>query len=60
MGATEVPKETLRIKCSKQTRRRFRIFAVSKDMTYEQALTYLLDYYEGKVTKDLSVEAFKR
>ena len=50
----------IKIRCSKETKRRFKVFAVSKDMTYEEAIVYLLDYYEGKVTKDLSVEASKR
>jgi len=44
--------ENIFIRCSKETKRRFRIFMAEKELSnFEQALLRLLDYYEGKISK---------
>ena len=50
------PKELIRIRCSKETRQKFRLFAVSKDMTYEEALNFLLNV---EAPKEVAVEVSK-
>lgn len=42
----------IQIRCSMETRRRFKMFVVrAGKKNYESALVYLLDYYEGKVSR---------
>jgi len=48
-------KPILRIKCEKDLWHRFKVFAVTHNWTYEQALKNLLDHWEGKL-REVAVE----
>jgi len=59
--AKSVEKVKLIIKCSPETRRRFRAFKeIQGFKTFEEALNYLLDYYNRMSRMKIEAEVFGR